>query len=460
VWPGERGAGVGVLYISLGARHVEAAVCVRGAWLPDSLVSLPVDRVHGIARPLGALIQTVTQLGAALEQGRGSGAAAAAREVRVLVADTWLAVASLPWSSTLRSAAPAEAYARGQLLAAGYELGAHDLIRFDDAGYGEPRLAVAYPGALMEALRAVAAGQGAVLRSTLALSVTGWMQAQHAGVRVLGLLDDGLALVVHGGRRIGEVHARSQRVGDESPTNALKTLWQRLRMRDPAHASVERLPTLDFRSVAEDVESELLPLALPSRADGTSVPGSLQLARLSAERVLALDAVSSGAPMRPWHWLVAAATAALAGVMLLQAGQAVALSEMARTELTAVARVPEPAPKGAVWSREELARAQAVNLAVRELNTPISALLAALQPPRDVHTAVLSVELGARARSDTGASTLRVIAEAQGAADMTRYVAYLADRGPLEGAYLLRHEIAEDVPGHPYRFTVEAAWKD
>ena len=107
-----------------------------------------------------------------------------------------------------------------------------------------------------------------------------------------------------------------------------------------------------------------------------------------------------------------------------------------------------------------MARVQAVNQAVRELNMPIAAVLTALRPPRDLHAAVLSVEVGAAATETTGRSTLRIVAEAQAAVDMTRYVAFLTHRKHLNGAYLTRHEIAEDAPGRPYRFTVEAVWKD
>jgi hypothetical protein len=62
--------------------------------------------------------------------------------------------------------------------------------------------------------------------------------------------------------------------------------------------------------------------------------------------------------------------------------------------------------------------------------------------------------------------TLKVHAEAPASTDMTRYVAFLSDRKPLNHAYLVRHEVPDSAaaqagsPRAAYRFTVEVAWKD
>jgi hypothetical protein len=101
-----------------------------------------------------------------------------------------------------------------------------------------------------------------------------------------------------------------------------------------------------------------------------------------------------------------------------------------------------------------------VNAAVRELNLPISALLAALQPPADLRVAVLGVDVTSGAQAAAGTSSVKISAQARAGADMARYVAYVAQRRPFDSAYLVRHEIAGDAPDRPYRFTVEAAWKE
>jgi hypothetical protein len=59
-----------------------------------------------------------------------------------------------------------------------------------------------------------------------------------------------------------------------------------------------------------------------------------------------------------------------------------------------------------------------------------------------------------------GSSSVKISAQARSGADMARYVAYVAQRRPFGSAYLVRHEIATEAPDRPYRFTVEAQWKD
>jgi len=457
VWPAKKGAAAGVLYLSLGARSVDAAVLAQGAWVAGSVVSVAVDRVHGVALPLNALLETLTRLRGALEDRRALNGSV--RELRVLVADTWLASTRLPWSSSLRSAVTAEAYARAQLAAAGYELTLGELIRMDDAGYGEPRLVVAYPVALMQALQALAHERGAVLCAVLPMSVAAWALPQRSGAPALGVIDEGITLVAQGGRRIAEVHVRGQGAQGESRANGLKPLWQRLRLRDAELGASARLAVLDLSGGVGRADLELLPSELPKGAPQPQVSLRLQLARLSMTRKLALDAVDARAAVSMLQGLAAGVALLVAGMALLHAWQAAGVGRAARAALSAAQLAPS-AQVGKSWSREDVARVQAVNQAVRELNMPIAAVLTALRPPRDLHAAVLSVEVGAAAAETAGRSTLRIVAEAQAAVDMTRYVAFLAERKHLNGAYLTRHEIAEDAPGRPYRFTVEAVWKD
>src|SRR5204863_302376 len=68
--------------------------------------------------------------------------------------------------------------ARSHLAATGFDVQAHDLRR-DDAGFGQPALAVAYPAALLQALRAWAGELGAELESVLPASVLAWQDAQR-----------------------------------------------------------------------------------------------------------------------------------------------------------------------------------------------------------------------------------------------------------------------------------------
>jgi hypothetical protein len=117
------------------------------------------------------------------------------------------------------------------------------------------------------------------------------------------------------------------------------------------------------------------------------------------------------------------------------------------------------APRAVEWSRNELARVQAVNVAVRELNLPFEAILRALEPPKDMRVAVLSMTTAA-STSGALASRVKIVAEARTGAEMARYVAFVAERKPFTGAYLVEHEIDETAVERPYRFTLEASWND
>ena len=103
-----------------------------------------------------------------------------------------------------------------------------------------------------------------------------------------------------------------------------------------------------------------------------------------------------------------------------------------------------------------------------QLNLPTEGMLKVAAPPRDLRVALLSIDMDgttvAAPPSDrvTRAASLpfRVTAESPSAAEMAGYVAYLGDRPHVVTAYLLRHEVAENEPAKPYRFTVELAWRE
>jgi hypothetical protein len=147
----------------------------------------------------------------------------------------------------------------------------------------------------------------------------------------------------------------------------------------------------------------------------------------------------------------------VAGGLSLLAWQAVQRVNGLQQQLEAVQLRSAPAAPAAL-SRDEQARVPAVNAAIREMNLPVSALLQALQPPRDIRVAVLGVDvLGASPGATTG---IKITGEARTGAEMARYVAFVSSRKPFTGAYLTRHEIDDTTPERPYRFTVEAAWND
>lgn len=420
------------LLVLAGAQRIVGAVRRGAGWRDDSRFEIAI----GEAGSLPALIAAI----------RAIPVCSGVSRMRVLVADSWLASAGLPWSAAMGRDADARQAARARLSQAGFEIDAQDTLRLDDAPYGAPRLALAYPAQLLSALSQAAAASGARLDSVLALSVAGWSLAGRADA--LALRDEGLAVLARG--RAGHLDELTVRSGA-----ALQDAWQRQCLRDPQLAQLDVVPMLDLLDAGTPVPgAPFVPLALP---EAEVAPG-LRLAAARSRRS-ALDACT-GAPSLPPRRAAVLACA----VLVALAGAGYALQQGARVQAVQQARqAAQPAvaaaPRAVEWSRGELARVQAVNVAVRELNLPFEAILRALEPPKDMRVAVLGMTTAAGS-SGTLASRAKIVAEARTGAEMARYVAFVAERKPFTGAYLVEHEIDEAAAERPYRFTLEATWND
>lgn len=167
-----------------------------------------------------------------------------------------------------------------------------------------------------------------------------------------------------------------------------------------------------------------------------------------------LDAVGA---VRSYSWMATALAVALlisVGLAALQGFQAMeARQRLAMKDAASRANTP-------VWqsvaslSTAELKRLQAVNKAVSGLNLPVSRLLSALQPPKDIDVGILSLNLNAAEASQA----IRVVAEAPTQEDMLRYIDFLKGRGPYVEARLKQHERSEGSSGVRYLFTLDVAW--
>lgn len=463
----------GTLFIAIGAQRVEWGVFADGQWVPESSREARIDLVPGVGVPVEALTAVMGQVESDLGRWRDAqsgDATIAVRQVRVLVADSWLSVAGVPWSSSLQKASTAEFFARGQLAAAGFEVAAEDAVKLDDAPFGLPRVAVAYPASLLAALDKLAGSLGASMTSVLPFSVAAWagLPGQHSGkLDALAVLDDGLLLVAHGAGCLTDVTVRA---GGDSSTNGayieqvLSEQWRRMRLRDPQLMRVERLPVLNLLSSGAPLsgaEKDLFGVELASQPGDFALSPRLQLSALSGSLRLPFDVVPPGLSMTPKRWVVASFALLLTAVLMVEAWQTSGQARSQANKLVAAQNAHRTVPDPTSWSREETARIRAVNAAIRELNLPISALLRALLPPRDIRVAVLSVEvMGASSASAGQTSGVKIVAEARTGAEMARYVGFVAERKPFAGAYLTHHEINESMPERPYRFTVEAVWSD
>ena len=119
---------------------------------------------------------------------------------------------------------------------------------------------------------------------------------------------------------------------------------------------------------------------------------------------------------------------------------------------------PVRAPLSASQQRERDIELKQVAAAVRQLNLPVTRLVRTVQPPRDVRIALLGLDLNAQQGQD-GASALKIAAEAEMPQDMLNYLAFLNQQPMFSSVYLLKHEMHANAPEHPYRFQLEAQWR-
>ncbi|HEU4815252.1 hypothetical protein [Janthinobacterium sp.] len=123
---------------------------------------------------------------------------------------------------------------------------------------------------------------------------------------------------------------------------------------------------------------------------------------------------------------------------------------------------PVRAPLSASQQRERDIELKQVAAAVRQLNLPVTRLVRTVQAPRDVRVALLGLDLNAQQGQD-GASVLKIAAEAETPQDMLNYLAFLNQQPMFSSVYLLKHEINSNAnanaPEHPYRFQLEAQWR-
>jgi Tfp pilus assembly protein PilN len=150
---------------------------------------------------------------------------------------------------------------------------------------------------------------------------------------------------------------------------------------------------------------------------------------------------------------VGAAALALAAVHLLDTrSQAQSLQDRIQGQMPTA-----PVHMAARLNRDELRslndQIRAVNGLVENLNVAWDDVFRALRVPAGMDVVLIGLETTGR----TG--VLRLHGEAARFDAMTDYVDLLAQKPAFAGAQLVKHEVARDSPGAPYRFTVEVTWK-
>ncbi|MDR1935081.1 MAG: hypothetical protein LBS49_05805 [Candidatus Accumulibacter sp.] len=449
---------MGVLYIAIGAGRLDGALLLgsgrRARWPEDARFSLPMPPIGGEAALLEAIAAAEREMLACADK-------SAVCEVRVLVADSWLAQTELPWTMAMRRPAAAQASAATLIELAGFDGDWARPMSLDDAPYGLPRLAVAYPQTLIAGLERLVAALGARLGSVLPFSVAAWETIPRRGkqtLAALAILDRGLLVFAFGSGRLGEVAVRRSPPGDGESARSLRESWRRMCLRRPELAGLKSLTVIALdASAAGAPEAPFEPFDL-SGGPANGLPVSLRLAARAHAVRHALDAVpqhphpSSGT--RAALALGAVLLAAMTGQLITNAREIGALA----TRIDEIRPAPVPVVVEPAWSRGELPRVHAVNAAIRELNLPVAAILRALQPPPEIRVAVLGID--ASAVADEGTRSVKVFAEAPTGAEMARYVGFVSARRPFISAYLNKHEIVEAAAGRSFRFTLEVRWAD
>ncbi|WP_426340221.1 hypothetical protein ACN9MZ_28975 [Pseudoduganella sp. S-14] len=434
------------LVLAVGGQGIDLGVTAANGWQADSVRHLPFAAMDGVALSHAALLAQALE---SLEPG------AVPAAIHVVLPDSWLGSAVMPWNSVVAVPAHAAQLARQHLVQAGIEVGAADTVVLDDAPFGAPRMVLCYPAEVMEALRQFAARTGAPLRSVQARSLAAWSQLPRkrgTGPAALAVLEGAAMTLAHGARNILEVTTRS--AGPAGAGQELSALWRRLCLRDPQLATLEQVCLFDLGGTIAP-GSPFEAAALPGM-DG--VPPALVLAARS-KHAGSLDGVAARPGDTRPAWLVAMVCVALAGAWGQQAWQVRQAAQQLESKQQLAARAAQrSAPAPVAWNRDELARIPAVNAAIRQLNQPVGPVLRALVPPQELQVAVLGVDVGGGQAA--GAGRLRIQAEARTGADMARYAAFVAQGQHFKDAYLSEHQVAPEAPGQPYRFTVEAVWRE
>jgi hypothetical protein len=383
--------------------------------------------------------------------------------LHAVVSNRYVRWQTLPWSDALLKRKSSEAQHRFQFATVWGETGADAAVyAAADAPYGLPRVVMSMDGAAVDHLKSLVREQGATLVSLRPMIVAAWDAMRHRiAEKVYAFCtveQDSLTLaVIRGGRMQAVVtHAWS---GDW--VVALELFWRRQVLRDTSLSGIGALYTLNLTepmiaaNLPKDGVIALLDVPGMAVTNKNTTPAALILA--AAPRRKTLDFVTQPVRFNGWRLALLAASVLLASLALWQVWHYQIYTEGFQRELaqSTVFVQPLARTRSASERRELDARILTVNEAIGQLNLPVTALLRAIQPPRDVRVALLGMDVTGR-----DAGMLKISAEARTGQEMATYVAYLAEKKLFGTVYLTKHEIAEHDAERPFRFTLEATWRE
>jgi HAMP domain-containing protein len=381
--------------------------------------------------------------------------------LRVVLADRWLAMACVPWSSAMAEHLAAHAFAREYLNQIGFDISPADLLRLDDSAFGVARWAVCYPAVLLQSIATCANRWNMPCQTIRPQSVLAWEHLRRQKTAAMAIVGEDSVVFGFsesdrgwGAPRLSGIHMMVGSIGD-APGKRLQIAWQRCCLRYPAVQRMNEVLVWDATNPAAIGAVKQAPF-LPAQENLSGRGADTQWLSAFSNRH-ALDAVSLPNGHSVWLWALLSALVLAACLMVADAWNQRNLAMLAR-DASDAARPAKSVSKAIPLSRDEQSRLLSVNAAIRQINAPIGDVLQALIPPRDIRVAVLSVETVLQ-DSDRATNVLKVKAEALSSDDMTRYAAFIAGRRPFARAYLTHHEV-QNSPSERIRFTLEAQWND
>jgi hypothetical protein len=350
---------------------------------------------------------------------------------------SWCQVGVVPWSPQLLDPSIAAAVVRQHFHEQGWQTSESDEVRVQLQRFEEPVLAVCYPGALIEAVRAMASELRLQLASVQSLSLLAWA---HANKAEPGAVVDGRSVwLVRGWPQLAESHFAW--LSSDDP-EALSRAWRRQCSRSARW------------------EAALQPWAVHLHAPHTAEMNQAQHLLTSSfadARLQALDVCSKHNRKAMAAVMAFLAVTALALLGLLNGHwMDVQASNVARQTSEMSATRHEPAVQaGLNVSPQQMRELAAIRANIEALNVPLDGLLMAVQPPRDLPVVLMALNLAA----DTKHRAMRLEAEVEEPQDMVRYMTFLQDRSLLGEPRLMQHQRITRPEGARHRFVLEVPWR-
>jgi hypothetical protein len=454
------------LYMVLGGHQLQAAVYAAGQWQCDTTIDIRSGLAGADERSQNvALLDTLLAFSSdvSIQQAAAVRLGTFGMAMHVAVAERWLPCDTVPWSSALETA-DTQAAILAHMQQAGLNIQPEDTVRYEQAPWGCARWAVAYPAALLQALAQCAQGLNGHLASVVPMASLALQQLerQMPGARLVAYTDaQGLNLVEVEQGRVLSVLQRPIPVSlsnDQPATTAsVIKVWRSIQLRSPQWESIAELPLLsEAANLGMSSEKGLNLIAWPAVELGSTAPQVRALREFTAHSH-PLNAVPARRRTTTLQAILIAAAVALLALLAWK----VTMNAQTIWQMEKLASTPSENTTPNVPSTLNKAQQDQVaadNAAIRQLNLPVAQLLSALQPPKDIRVALLGIDLSDGA-GGSSAAKFKLNAETLSGEEMTRYVGFLTTRKPFVNAYLVRHEVMQNMPELPWRFTLELTWQ-